>query len=262
VEEYIHSTTLTKDLIRRPAVAEKIAKTMAVLHKLTFQMELHLYHTTEPEIWTKLHQWFDAASSAYAKLSDHQKQRLGFLFPQEMKTLQKEIILLEHALVKSPSPVVFSHNDSQYGNILSLPTGDIVFVDFEYSSLNYQAFDIANHFCEWAAGTFITGGLTLDYHCSEPHRMDYTKYPTKEEQLRFIRSYLEEFSPEASTEQVEKEAQVIRKQVEQFSLCSHLYWGMWGIIQAPMSNIEFDYLGYSIERFKRYFETRDAYLAQ
>ncbi len=39
--------------------------------------------------------------------------------------------------------------------------------DYEYSSYNPVAYDIANHFCEMAA----------DYHTETPHILDYTKYP-------------------------------------------------------------------------------------
>lgn len=39
--------------------------------------------------------------------------------------------------------------------------------DYEYSSYNPIAFDIANHFCEMAA----------DYHTEIPHVLDYKKYP-------------------------------------------------------------------------------------
>lgn len=39
--------------------------------------------------------------------------------------------------------------------------------DYEYSSYNSVAYDIANHFCEMAA----------DYHTETPHVLDYSKYP-------------------------------------------------------------------------------------
>lgn len=39
--------------------------------------------------------------------------------------------------------------------------------DYEYSSYNTVAYDMANHFCEMAA----------DYHTETPHILDYTKYP-------------------------------------------------------------------------------------
>ncbi len=53
------------------------------------------------------------------------------------------------------SPVVFSHNDLQEGNILIRPVYEtpeekLILIDFEYCSYNYRGFDLANHFCEWS----------------------------------------------------------------------------------------------------------------
>jgi len=53
------------------------------------------------------------------------------------------------------SPVVFSHNDLQEGNILIRPHYEtldekLALIDFEYCSYNYRGFDLANHFCEWS----------------------------------------------------------------------------------------------------------------
>jgi thiamine kinase-like enzyme len=58
-------------------------------------------------------------------------------------------------LPKVNSPVVFSHNDLQEGNILIRPEFEcendkLVLIDFEYCSYNYRGFDLANHFCEWS----------------------------------------------------------------------------------------------------------------
>jgi choline/ethanolamine kinase len=41
--------------------------------------------------------------------------------------------------------------------------------DYEYSSYNPVAYDLANHFCEMAA----------NYHSDTPHVLDYSKYPGK-----------------------------------------------------------------------------------
>jgi choline kinase/choline/ethanolamine kinase len=35
-------------------------------------------------------------------------------------------------------------------------------------------------------------------------------------------------------------------------LASHLMWGLWGIVQAGQSVIEFDYIGYALQRFDEY----------
>jgi len=54
-------------------------------------------------------------------------------------------------------------------------------VDFEYAGYNYQAFDIANHFCE----------MMYDYRSSDPHKMKLDLYPNEDQQIDFLRSYLD-----------------------------------------------------------------------
>ena len=43
----------------------------------------------------------------------------------------------------------------------------------QYAGPNPVAFDIANHWCEWAA----------DYHTDTPHLLDYTLMPDAQEQV-------------------------------------------------------------------------------
>jgi thiamine kinase-like enzyme len=69
----------------------------------------------------------------------------------------------------------------QYGNILQLATKDLLLIDYEYSSYVNRGFDIANHFCEWAA----------DYHSDEPHRLDFRRFPSAKEQQVFFDAYLD-----------------------------------------------------------------------
>ena len=51
------------------------------------------------------------------------------------------------------SPVVFSHNDINTGNILVKEETEcrepVVLIDYEFASYNYRGFDLANHFNEW-----------------------------------------------------------------------------------------------------------------
>lgn len=42
----------------------------------------------------------------------------------------------------------FCHNDTYHGNIMKLDSGEIKLVDFEFSCLNYRAYDFANLFAE------------------------------------------------------------------------------------------------------------------
>lgn len=65
--------------------------------------------------------------------------------------LEKEYEILKSTLSKMNSPIVLAHNDLLLGNVLYNPKREsVVFIDYEYTAFNYQAFDIVNHFTEFA----------------------------------------------------------------------------------------------------------------
>ena len=93
------------------------------------------------------------------------------------------------------SPIVFSHNDLQGGNILCKESGEdgahgnggnssdtsaewenrLVVIDFEFCSYNYRAFDIANHWSEWV---YDYGNEESPYYYAQSER-----YPSKQQQV-------------------------------------------------------------------------------
>ncbi|XP_047406251.1 choline/ethanolamine kinase isoform X3 [Sciurus carolinensis] len=162
---------------------------------------------------------------------------------------------MERKLLDStPSPVVFCHNDIQEGNILLLSEPEnadsLMLVDFEYSSYNYRGFDIGNHFCEWV----------YDYtHEEWPfYKARPTDYPTRGQQLHFIRHYLAEVKKgeTLSREEQKKLEEDLLVEVSRYALASHFFWGLWSILQASMSTIEFGYLEYAQSRFQFYFQQK------
>ncbi|KAE8295801.1 Choline kinase alpha [Larimichthys crocea] len=175
---------------------------------------------------------------------------LSYNLPQEMD-------MLKSLLDSTHSPVVFCHNDCQEGNILLLKgrqSSDkqkLMLIDFEYSSYNYRGFDIGNHFCEWM----------YDYNCDEfPFfKVDAQAYPSKAQQLVFIESYLREFDTgfdNLSEEDQMKVKEDLYVEVNRFALASHFFWGLWSIIQARLSTIQFGYLEYAKARFDAYFQQK------
>lgn len=66
--------------------------------------------------------------------------------------LRIEFDELYEVISKIPSPVVFAHNDLLLGNILydEQSETNVIFIDYEYADYNFQAFDIGNHFAEFA----------------------------------------------------------------------------------------------------------------
>nr|XP_012644957.1 choline/ethanolamine kinase isoform X2 [Microcebus murinus] len=154
----------------------------------------------------------------------------------------------------TPSPVVFCHNDIQEGNILLLSEPEnadsLMLVDFEYSSYNYRGFDIGNHFCEWV----------YDYtHEEWPfYKARPTDYPTQGQQLHFIRHYLAEVKKGEilSQEEQRRLEEDLLVEVNRYALASHFFWGLWSILQASMSTIEFGYMEYAQSRFQFYFQQK------
>jgi choline kinase len=107
-----------------------------------------------------------------------------------------------------PSPLSqlsLTKSQTQYGNILRLvpePPKDgstpsplllpqnthrqLIVIDFEYASANTRGLEFANHFTEWC----------YNYHDEKkPWKCDTTRYPTPEEQERFLKSYVNHRPP-------------------------------------------------------------------
>ncbi|XP_016304393.1 ethanolamine kinase 1-like isoform X2 [Sinocyclocheilus anshuiensis] len=157
--------------------------------------------------------------------------------------LRDEMIWLQQNLSKLGSPVVLCHNDLLCKNIIyNQQEGNVKFIDYEYAGYNYQAFDIGNHFNEFA-------GL---------NEVDYTLYPGRELQLQWLRAYLEAYEEYKSqgTQVSNTEVEVLYVQVNRFALASHFIWGLWALIQAQYSTIDFDFLGYAVLRFSQYFKIK------
>jgi len=169
--------------------------------------------------------------------------------------------------------VVFCHNDLLLANIMrNKTTGHIQLIDFEYGGSNYAAFDMANHFNEYAGGTTT----------EENGVPDYTRFPDSERQTKFCVEYvkmtkrLESMKSDITTddraadssssengqkemvieedEGIMNEAIQLLSHVQKFILVNHLYWGLWAVNQAAEEGCdEFDYLTYASNRFNEYY---------
>lgn len=118
-------------------------------------------------------------------------------------------------------------------------------VDFEYAGYNPRGFDIANHFCEWM----------YNYHGVQPAIMNVDDFPTEEEQLRFLKAYLEG-EEEDDSAVTPKE---LRQETLPWVMASHLHWALWGIVQASQSEIDFDYFMYFTQRLQAFRSQLDAF---
>ncbi len=128
--------------------------------------------------------------------------------------------------------------------VVNKDTGKVSFIDYEYGDYNYQEADVANHFDEMAG----------------VEEMNFIKdYPSKEFQLEWIRTYLKSYHGSKGNVEQEK-IESFYENVNRLSLCYHLMWGLWGLVQAKISTIEFDFVAFAMSRLNEYFRVKDARL--
>ncbi|KAA3476933.1 putative ethanolamine kinase [Gossypium australe] len=209
--------------MKKPKLAAEIAKQLLRFH------QVEIPGSKEPQLWVDIFKFFEKASSLRFEAPDMQRRYETILF----KEVHEEVTQLKELTDRLNAPVVFSHNDLLSGNLMLDDEHDnLYFIDFEYGSYGYRGYDIGNHFNEYAG-----------YEC------DYSLYPSKDEQYHFFRHYLK---PEKPYEVPEKDLKALYIETNTFMLASHLYWALWALIQAKMSAIDFDYLGYFFLRYNQY----------
>ncbi|TKA81039.1 hypothetical protein B0A55_02494 [Friedmanniomyces simplex] len=212
-EEYFHATTLTPEDLRNPDTSRQIAKRMRELHE---GIELLDQERDDGAfVWRNWDKWVQRVEQVVSWLDaevmklepgakptgvESWKRRgliCGLPWKQFLEAVEKYRAWL-YAQYGGPSKVrdqlVFAHNDTQYGNLLRfVPSGEspllapanshkqLVVIDFEYASANLPGLEFANHFTEWC----------YNYHdARKPYACNTNRYPTPEEQDRFIRAYV------------------------------------------------------------------------
>ncbi|KAJ1795610.1 hypothetical protein LPJ59_004249 [Coemansia sp. RSA 2399] len=278
LEEFLESTTLTKDDICHALTSKHIARRMCELHSLVSYYRPYggserqngnaaVDLSGKPELWTNVDAWMRLVQRKWPAIlrKCSGNAQCAEILDNWSKVEQAVRKLKAHIDKEVHSPVVFAHDDLQYGNILRLEhTGELVVVDFEYAGYNYRGFDIANHFCEWMADY---------YHPQHPHLLDLAQYPTAKQRHGFLRTYvrakafmdanikadagvIESDSAQPvqlrtinlSEDRIRAEVEALDREVASFVPASHLHWGVWGLLQACSSEIDFDYVGYATQR--------------
>ncbi|XP_017875611.1 ethanolamine kinase [Ceratina calcarata] len=235
--QFIEGNTLTTETVRDPYIYPLIAKRMAQMHKLKPDDAEIL---KEACIWNKIEQFMDIMPKEF---SDDAKQARFEKLIRPFTVLKQNYQLLKKELIDINNEVVFAHNDLLLGNVLyNQKENSVTFIDFEYTAYNYQAFDIANHFAEFAG---------ID-------NPDYSLYPGEQLQKAWINIYLQEYNDINCVP--ETEINLLFSQVNKFVLLSHFFWACWGLIQSEHSTIDFDFLEYAAMRFDEYFKLKEKYL--
>lgn len=195
-----------------------------------------------PNVWTVMQKWILALPES-TKAEAARKS----LLQRELHRLVKDLSNLPGL---GQDGLVFGHCDLLSGNVVieSSTNGatcdkveTVSFIDYEYATASPAAFDIANHFAEW-------GGFECDYNAM----------PSRVQRREFLREYLRsyqhhrgEMPPEGDEDhQLER----LFEQVDLFRGVPGFYWGIWALIQATISSIDFDYATYAEVRLREYWD--------
>uniref|UniRef100_G1TM09 ethanolamine kinase n=1 Tax=Oryctolagus cuniculus TaxID=9986 RepID=G1TM09_RABIT len=145
--EYMQGVALGPEHIREPRLFRLIALEMAKIHTIHTNGSL-----PKPTLWHKMHNYFTLVRNEI-------NPSLSAGVPK-VEVLEWELAWLKEHLSQLDSPVVFCHNDLLCKNIIyDSAKGHVRFIDYEYAGYNYQAFDIGNHFNEFAGISLLLGSL-------------------------------------------------------------------------------------------------------
>ncbi|KAJ7432867.1 kinase-like domain-containing protein [Mycena latifolia] len=195
-----------------------------------------------PNIWTLMQKWVHALPARNpAEEERHAK------YQKELERLVKE---LGDTPGLGGDGLVFAHNDLLAGNIIVRPAAatsadgvvEVDFIDYEYATPAPAAFEICSHFAEWAG-----------YKC------DYNLLPTKSTRREFLREYIRSYDKHLGRPIDEDPARLERfcKEVDAFQAIPSFFWGICSLIQATISEFDFNHNEYSEMRLSEYWAWRE-----
>ncbi|XP_054280385.1 choline/ethanolamine kinase-like [Macrosteles quadrilineatus] len=261
LEEYIAARSLLTKELAVPAISEGIAQNLATMHLMDVPM-----NKSPSRMWNLMERWLETAEYLVEQgFSDNADWENMILKLQELD-VRAEYNWLRNILKEVSSPVVFCHNDLQEGNILlrqsedgsdppldHVTADDLVFIDYEYCSYNWRGFDMANHFLEWM---YDYKNDSHPYFWARP----VERHATKDQKERFVNAYLETLKNSPGyKEKPEDTVENIMKEIEFYTLASHLFWAFWSVVSNSKMfsrEVEFDYWCYGERRFDGYFNQK------
>ncbi|KAF5017538.1 hypothetical protein F66182_10522 [Fusarium sp. NRRL 66182] len=186
-----------------------------------------------PNMWTTMQKWILALPTETG--AQQERQAL----------LQTELEMMVKKLSQRPglgkNGLVFAHCDLLCANVIIHQENEtattVDFIDYEYATPSPAAFDVANHFAEWAG-----------YDC------DYSAVPRQDQRLAFVKEYIRTyFSLTGENVDEDEEVHKLMIEVDAYRGVPGFYWGIWSQIQAVISKIDFDYAQYAELRLSEYW---------
>ncbi|KAK8088253.1 hypothetical protein PG997_003214 [Apiospora hydei] len=255
---YLRGTVTTPKDLREPrvylAVARRLAQwhaTMPCVHNEsttsngTSPSDMVAPNKPPPNVWTVMQKWLNALPNKTE--AEQSRQR----------SLQEEFNWLIEELSQRPGlgeyGLVFAHCDLLSGNVIIEPKGagspdteeSVAFIDYEYATPSPAAFDLANHFAEW-------GGFDCDF----------TVLPTRTQRREFIAEYIKAYFAQLPNKPADVDLNSEIDKIRRVQGLPGFYWGIWALIQATISQIEFNYAEYAEIRLGEYWAWKAEHTGQ
>ncbi|KAK3720198.1 hypothetical protein QZH41_015775, partial [Actinostola sp. cb2023] len=221
---FVEGDVLGTDTICDAHISKLIAEHMAELHAIPAVG----LGSPSPSVFKTIFKFLDIVPDEFPDSSKN--KRFQKEAPSKSELIE-EARKLKAVLEKHDCPVAFCHNDLLCKNIVfNEKNNKVLSIDYEYANFNPIAHDIGNHFCEYAGVDDV----------------DYSLYPKKDQQIKFLTTaYLRksaelrgQTNPTITNDDIEK----LYIQVNQYALAAHFFWGVWALLQAHFSDIDFDFL--------------------
>ncbi|KAG8157468.1 hypothetical protein KVR01_012852 [Diaporthe batatas] len=244
--------------ITDPLIWRGVAKELARWHTLlpappTNSSTMGPLHQ-EHNVWATARKWLEAATGS-ATEKEELRLDLDYLVDRVLGTDPPgQALVLGHGDLLPANVIVqqVAQGESNGLTASRIPPGIVKFIDYEHACFCPRAFDLANHFAEWAG-----------FEC------DYTRLPTKATRREFLREYLaacNQARPDpgpagvpsgdgaVGQEHFESELARLEADVDSYRGFPGFYWGLCALLQAHSATgtIEFDYAGYSETRFAEF----------
>ncbi|KAK3680465.1 hypothetical protein LTR37_021220 [Vermiconidia calcicola] len=268
IYRFVQGDVCTPEDLRRPEVYRQTAKLLGQWHAslpiaaITSTPDLaqdaHRKHCgmrngkhtrPMPNLWSVLQQWIDSLPNG----TEEECER-NTVLDRELAQLSDRFGDIAGLDGKD---YVFSHCDLLSGNVIvqkpsgvEISNGDnkerpVSFIDYEYSTPGPAAFDIANHLAEWAG-----------FEC------EYYAVPTKSQRREFLKQYVGSFRYHSISDDdtlsveidLKQNIDQLYNQIDDFRGMPGFYWGIWALIQATISEIDFDYVTYAERRLGEYWD--------
>lgn len=212
-----------------------------------------------PHLWSVMQKWINALPAKTLELRSRNQ-----MLQRELESTARRF---GGARGLSHGAYVMAHCDLLSGNVIVKSGKDrshdgkeispVSIIDYEYTTPAPAAFDLSNHFAEY-----------VGFDC------DMAKIPCRSRRRAFVKEYAaayrqyEQSEPQANDQGVngymngvnghhqpslEEDTDQLMDEIDDFRGLPGLYWGIWALIQAMISNIDFDYVTYAENRLGEYW---------